>query len=316
MPSNNQLKRKNGHDYYAGRWKYHITLSKHPQCPVFSSIVINSLTPDGVTKDYSTIGKNIWFGLKRLSHWEPAVELYQYMIMPDHVHLLLNVKRRLPRHLGVIIFELKRDISKNLRMIMANPDLMVFEEGYNDRIIYPERKLDDIFTYIRHNPYRLAVRRSHPDFFSKSRNLFIDGREIQAYGNLFHYRNPFKMPLIIHRNDTEAEYQQKLMDCMYYAYNGGIVVSAFISPREKEIRKEIETVGGRIILISDRPLADREKPMKHDFDLCTRGQLLIISPLDYLNYEKREHPPREQCLDMNELAIELCKDSPTMPAEN
>lgn len=305
-PHNNRAKgrRKYGHDYRAP-WKYHITISKAPSCQAFSSPVVKNLTPDGVKTDYSRLGRIIWQGIKNLQL--PYLRIYQYSIMPDHIHLLIHVKEYLPRHLGYYIAEFKSKITQDWRLSNGNDSLEIFERNYHDRLILPEHSLDDVYQYIRQNPYRLAVRRMRPEFFRKTRNLYIDGREIQAYGNLFLLRNPFKLPLVVHRADNDDVYNAKLEECLYFAENGGVIVSPFISSREKLIRKAIESSGAKIILIRDHPFGDRDKPAKHDFELCCEGRLLIISPLDYPLFPKSEHPPRQQCLDMNSLAKKITK---------
>lgn len=296
-----QHRRKLNHDYREA-WKYHITICKDPICPPFSHLQWSELTKDGVRVKYSDIGFIIWNGIKELVKIESKIQVYQYVIMPDHIHLLIRVKERLDRLLGDVLHDFKRDITSAVRKVLSSSNLNVFTSGFNDKIIYTHRNLEDIYEYIRQNPYRLAVRQSRPDFFIRQRNIYIVEREIQVYGNLFHLRNPFKYPLIVHRNDSDEIYQRKLNDCLYYAGNGGVVVSAFISPREKEIRRETESVGGRLIVIHNCPFGERENPGEHDFNLCAEGKLLFVSPMDYLHYPKSEHPSREQCLDMNRLA--------------
>lgn len=297
--------RKYGHDYRAP-WKYHITLSKAPDCDAFSSLAIRELSPEGVGLDYSPLGRII---LKQIIAFQlPELRIYQHSIMPDHIHLLIHVRKPLARHIGFHLAEFKSHITTTWRKFKADDSLQVFEDNYYDRIILPEHSLDDVYQYIRQNPYRLAVRRNRPDFFQKSRSHFIGNREMQAYGNLFLLRNPFKYPLVIHRADDDTVFARKLEECLYRAANGGVVVSAFISKREREIRKQIEDAGGRIILIHDRPLAERSKPARHDFGLCAEGRLLLLSPLDYLTLPRTEHPTRRQCLDMNALAEKLAGD--------
>lgn len=300
-------RRKIGHDYKAP-WKYHITLNKAQDAPDFSSLRILEMMPNGVRLTLSAIGEIIENEIKDFSIHHPEIRVIDYIVMPDHIHLLIHVKERLNRAVGSAVGGLMTGISKIWRELNHNPDLNVFEEGYNDRIIYSFISLDSVCSYIRHNPYRLAVRRQRPDFFKKERHIYIEGREVQAYGNLFHLRNPFKYPLTIHRADDDRIFNQKMQDCLYYSANGGIVVSAFISQREKQIRKAVEDAGGRIILVSDRPFEDREKPARHDFDLCAQGRLLIISPMDYRSLPQSEHPSRSQCLDMNALAEKISKN--------
>lgn len=299
-------RRKRGHNYLAAG-KYHITVTKSTSAPEFCSLKIIELKPDGVTVNLSQLGEIIDKEILDFRSHHPQIRVLEYVVMPDHFHMLIEVEKKLVKPVGNSIGGLKTGIANIWRRRIGNMDIEVFEEGYNDKPIYSFRDTDPVSDYIRQNPYRLAVRKMRPDFFRKTRNIFIDSREIQAYGNLFFLRNPFKYCLVVHRADSDECFQQKADDCLAYAKKGGVIVSPFISKREKEIRSLIEKSGGRIILIKDRPLADREKPAKHDFDLCSNGQLLIISPMDYSNLPKSTHPSRHQCLDMNKLAERICE---------
>ncbi|MDE6021392.1 MAG: hypothetical protein K2H01_10430 [Ruminococcus sp.] len=301
-------RRKRGHNYLAAG-KYHITINKSSVAPDFCTLKIIELKPEGVSVNLSPLGEIIDKEILDFSSHHPQIRVHEYIVMPDHFHMLIEVEKRLDKHVGYSIGGLMTGISNIWRKHIGNMDSEVFEKGYYDKPIYSFRDTEPVSDYIRQNPYRLAVRKMRPDFFRKTRNLFIDGREIQAYGNLFFLRNPFKYPLIVHRADSDECFQQKVEDCLAFVKNGGVIVSPFISKREKEIQGLIENSGGRIILIKERPLADREKPTKHDFDLCCKGQLLIISPIDYLNIPKALHPSRSQCLDMNKLAEKICEHS-------
>ncbi len=305
-------RRKFGHDYRAP-WKYHITVTKAPGCQDFSEIVVKELTPGGIHTRFSALGMVIWRAIRYIQ--DDRLSVIRFAIMPDHLHLLVHVKQRLDEHLGLEISRLKGYVTRHWRNKTGNDCTEVFDENYNDRIILPEHSLDDVYKYIENNPYRLAVRRMRPDFFSKTRGLEIDGRECQGYGNLFFLRNPFRIALVVHRKDSDKEFWRKRDECLYYAANGGVVVSAFISQRERAIRKEIEAIGGRIILIHDRPFADRQKPARHEFGQCSQGRLLMVSAMEYQRLPKREHPSREQCLDMNKLALALAPHHAGTPPE-
>ncbi len=302
-------RRKRNHDYRAP-WKYHITISKHPSASDFSTLVIKELTPAGVTVSLSPLGCIIEKEIKDFNTHHPKIAVLDHIVMPDHIHMLIQVRERLSKPVGTALGGLKTGISQIWREYIGNPDARVFDTGFNDKIIYSFRLLKDVSQYIRQNPYRLAVRRCRPDFFRKTRDLEIAGRKIQAYGNLFLFRNPFKTPLIVHRADSEQVFNDKKEACLTTAINGGVVVSAFISPREKEILKEVEAIGGRVIKIHHQPFGDRDKPALHDFERCAAGQLLLLSPADYATQPSCEHPTRAQCLDMNALATTLCTQPP------
>lgn len=124
----------------------------------------------------------------------------------------------------------------------------------------------------------------------------IGGVACQAYGNIHLLDNPFKDQVIVHRADNDEAYSANRERWLYTAGNGGVLVSPFISKREKEIRKEAELLGSRFILITNRPLGEREKPSSKDFDFCVQGRMLIITPQSPLDFS------RSACLQMNTLA--------------
>ncbi len=213
--------------------------------------------------------------------------------MPDHVHVLLWVKSILPDHLGLFIARFKNVINT------ASSTNHIFEDGFNDQIVTNKRDLNAIFNYIRSNPYRLAVRHACPDFFTRRNNMMIGGMLCQLYGNVHLLDNPFKEQVIVHRADNDEVYSANKDRWLYTAGNGGVLVSPFISKREKEIRKEAELLGGRFILITNRPFGEREKPSGKDFDLCAEGRMLIIAPQSPLDFS------RSACRQMNSLANQI-----------
>lgn len=285
------------HDYRAVSI-YHITMCKAAEAPLFSRLC-GELQATSV--ELSALGRVLEKLFWRIPALNPRLKVLQYIIMPDHIHLLLYVTAPIEKAIGSYIGMLKVKARQQAREAQIC-DCPIFTPDFYDRIIYKNRSLDAVVQYIRQNPYRLAVRHARPDFFRKQRSIDLSGRNCQAYGNLFLLRNPAKYALVVHRADNESIFKRKLEDCLYMATNGGVVVSAFISPREKQIRRQIESSNGRIILVGNRPLIERQKPAAHDFDLCCRGQLLLISPLDYMQLPQSEHPSRQQCLDMNALA--------------
>lgn len=58
---------------------------------------------------------------------------------------------------------------------------------------------------------------------------------------------------------------------------GGVLVSPFISPGEKDIARAALDAGGSVILMKPDGFEPRFKPKGHYFDLCAQGRLLILS---------------------------------------
>ncbi|MDE7161033.1 MAG: hypothetical protein K2O24_09395 [Muribaculaceae bacterium] len=265
-----------GHDYRA-KCIYHITMTKAPEAPIFGHLT------GGVTSPkikYSAAGLTIFRHLHYLPTLSPHIRLTQYQIMPDHIHLLIFVTARLDSHLGNYIGHWKNRLNKEAAVLLSSPPL--FSENFHDRIIFPDQDLGTILEYIRKNPYRLAVRHATPDYFRRIRSYNISGHDYQLYGNPFLLRNPFKSAVIVHSRYSEAERAAHREKWLHTAENGGVLVSPFISKMEKAILQEALETGGRVIRIQNTPFpSDRFKPSGREFDLCVRGQLLLIAPFPH-----------------------------------
>ncbi|MDE7421275.1 MAG: hypothetical protein K2N35_13835 [Muribaculaceae bacterium] len=270
------------HDYYAP-FIYHIILKKSKDCESFGSVVgdarIAPGLPGSADIDESRLGKIIAKEIIHLPYEYPIIMLHQFKVMPDHVHILLQVLFRSDKHLDFYIATLRKRIAVKYTKIYGSikTDEDIFEYGYCDKPLYDNRSLDALYEYIRQNPHRLAMRQQFPQFFQHIRSLKIGEEQFEAYGNLFLFRNPDKEAVKISRKFTQAEKEEKSKGWITSASRGTILVSPFISADEKGIRSEAEAIDAKIILIVHEAFPDRYKPAAHDFALCAEGRLLIIS---------------------------------------
>ncbi len=287
--------RASWHDYTA-RQIYHITLKKREGVMNFGKLAGDWRIKPGISgSSYilsSPLGRAIKECLKDIACIHPALRVYQYALMPDHVHIILSVEETLDEILGRKLAAFKVMVNKR-----ANIE-RVFDKGFNDQILTASRKLDPIFTYLRENPYRLAVRFANPQFFERVNRISIGGEVYSAYGNFQLLVNPFKEQVVIHRADNAVKKKSDHDVWIHSAANGGVLVSPFISSAEKLIRAEAEEAGGKVILITHQAFPERFKPAAHDFALCAQGRLLIIS----LGLSPQTALTRSICLRMNELA--------------
>lgn len=287
------------HDYRS-RCIYLITLMKRPEVPTFGYLAgdcsIRWGNPGCVYVRSSMIGDAVKRGLREIGSVDRAFKILQYALMPDHLHIILFVERQIDDILGRKLAAFKVMVNK-----FAGID-SIFEKGFDDQILKTNRKLEVIYDYLRQNPHRLAVRRRFPEYFRKVNDLRIGGRLYQAYGNLFLLRNPFIDAVIIHRRYTSRECDRYREEWLHTAVNGGVLVSAFVSPLEKDVRREAEEAGAKIILITDKPFGEREKPAKSDFQRCEQGKLLILVPMDD-DFPRDRY--RHTCLAMNARAEEI-----------
>lgn len=301
FPEYNQ--RCHGHDYY-GPFIYHIILKKQPKCPIFGKIKGDCSIPVG---NYGSpyvartpLGKIIRDALQEWSAQYTFIKLWQYSIMPDHVHLLINKAERTEEHLSFFIKKLKFIIRDRYNATIPQPITAndIFQESYCDKPLFQHICLDTLFRYIELNPHRLAARIQRPEFFERVNNLLIDGQTLQSYGNMFFLDNPDKYAVRISRSYSEEE-QSKLRHLwLSETIKGSILVSPFISPKEKNIMREANEFDGKFILIQHEAFGPRFKPSGHLFKLCEEGRLLIIS----LGLAPKTPLSKALCIRMNALA--------------
>ncbi len=109
-----------------------------------------------------------------------------------------------------------------------------------------------------------------------------------------------KLPLVCHRPD--APFFERQRDAVLRAAReGAVIVSAFVSPKEREIGRLLLMEQLPVIEVCDNGFGDRYKPSGKSFYACAENRLVQISPWNY-EYCPDLAVNREVCLVMNELA--------------
>ena len=139
---NHSYHRRSFHHDYCNPFIYHIIIKKKKDCEAFGSVTGNARIPFGnpgcAAINESLLGKVIAKLILRLPHDHPILKLHQFCVMPDHVHILLQVLFRSDNHLDFYIDFLKERIAKRYssetgRQISADD---IFEKGYCDKPLY------------------------------------------------------------------------------------------------------------------------------------------------------------------------------------
>lgn len=301
-------KRAFAHNYKAP-FIYHIILKKQKDCLAFGEITGDAKIRPGCTGcarvRESNLGEAISKGILCFQYQFPFIQVYQFVVMPDHIHILLNVTDWLEHELDHYIEIMVKNIAHSYSLLISKniEGDQIFEIGFCDKPLLRKRSLNGLYQYIRQNPHRLAMRQQYPQFFQRVRRLKIANQEYESYGNLFLFRNPEKTAVIIRSAFTQDEVNEKKNRWLESAGKGTVLVSPFISKSEKSIRSEAEVIGANIILITHEAFGERFKPAAHDFDLCSKGRLLILS----FGMPAKTPLSREICLQMNALATVLAE---------
>lgn len=143
-----------------------ITMTAEDGVPPFSQIrTVDEGNKPMVYANPLEIGVTIRIHISRLKKLCPGLEGSCIEIMPDHVHFLVFIKQLLPRDLGKYLASMKRNIYLECREknLVAPGIERIFQRGFNDQFLKKSRNLNQLKNYIRENPYRLWVRKEHPE---------------------------------------------------------------------------------------------------------------------------------------------------------
>lgn len=240
----------------------------------------------------------------------PMVEVWKVCIMPDHIHLIVRIEDDLPpgKHLGHVVAGFKSGCNRQYWRIFnigGQPRRGLFEEGYNDRILMNEGQLERWKAYLDDNPRRLLMKRRHPELFTVLHDMKVAGRRCQVVGNRFLLDIPDKVAVIVHRRYTVEDIARLRMAWLACGERGGVLVSAAVAPKEKEVLREAMNRGCRIILLRENGFPRLYKPSGESFDACAQGLLLQISPWEH--HTDRRTITRAQCLELNDMAEKIAE---------
>lgn len=154
-PNTTRRVRLKGFDYRTPGY-YFITICEKDRRNLFSRVSNQSLS-------YSPAGHMLVGATHEISFRFRNTELDTYIVMPNHVHLLLgvNLKDLLQEQDSLIdavgwwkTVTTKRYIEGVNLLGWPRFDGKLWQEGYHDRIVRDQRELDYIRHYIEQNPVR------------------------------------------------------------------------------------------------------------------------------------------------------------------
>ena len=286
----------------------------------------------GETIERTKLGQAIAEEINRIPTYNGAesIEIYSYVIMPDHVHILLRVHDRLPKHIGQYIAWFKIKCTDACSALTGGPvseTMRPFASEYHDRILKGKNQLPHLVRYIQDNPRRLALKRANKDLFRIRQNQLIGTIQCTVLGNIFLIERPLRQVLQCSRRLTQEQIDNLKADCLREAADGTVYVTAAISEGEKQIARALREAGFPLIILlekgfpaPDDPHYNYFKPQGVYFEACAAGKLLLIEPhRDLLDREdiaakteaKVGHIPhdsqRYRFVAMNILAEDICK---------
>ena len=135
---------------------------------------VGGLVPESVEARVARtpLGEAILAHFLRMGDFTPEIRPLFCEVMPDHLHLIVEVTRRMARPLGNAIGGFKTGCEKIHRAQGGAGRL--FKAGYVDCILFHQGQLGNWFHYLHDNPRRLAVKLLFPGLFRQVRALAVD----------------------------------------------------------------------------------------------------------------------------------------------
>ena len=292
---------------------YMFTLQKHPAAPVLSHVLGNPGVRYGENAPrvvLSAIGCIFDEELQKTASMRcNDLVIRKYVIMPDHIHILLELKRMLSRPVTSLVAIIESVTTRRCRDSRLIPqEAGVFKGGgIHDRIVFDRQQLEILERYIADNPRRLLIKRKYPDLFRRNLSVKINDDMVDCVGNMFLLRKPM-LAVHVRRRWNDAETASYKARCIGAMRQGMVLVSPFIHPVENEIRKQALAEGGSVIRIVDYGFAERFKPSGQGMNTCAEGLLLLVAEAG--TPVKREDMSYDKASRLNGLAERLASLTP------
>lgn len=247
----------------------------------------------------SEVGQLICSEWRELEQRFPQIEVSTRIVMPDHIHFILFVKEYSNKSLGAIVGNFKGHCTTELHRLMPSRAMQMFEEGFHDRIVHRANMLPTLRNYILDNPRRYMIKKLRPEFFTNKGRIIIESNElvnesvgwsganrmVEYFGNFLLLKNPDKLAIRVSRSAAPELIKTLKFEARKVIKNGGVLISPWISPGEKEIYNMAIEAGGNIIKIIYSGFSERWKPAGVDFELCACGRMAFIAATPYTTSE-------------------------------
>ena len=312
--------RENGWDY-RGRAIYHFTLPVEARYPLFG--VLEGESAEEAFVKLNPFGRQVCRMLSGLAQFYEqkgyALKVLTQMVMPDHIHLVIQVLEPLPQSIGAVVRGFKSACTKIYKeeyFSSGENAAKVHGEGeeapvhfarifagrgsiwqqdpayYHERILHAPGQLRRMIDYVKDNPRRLWLKTRNPDLFRLHRHTEAHGLSFTSMGNHFLLDWPDRQAVEVSRSAVANQVEERLRTVLAAAHNGAVTYTAAISKGEQHIARTLREQGyPLVVLLNDgfpkegSPHERYYKPGGVYFEACSRGQLLLLEPTEQVFHD-------------------------------
>ena len=326
-------------------WKgagiYHVTLVVPSREPLLGKLVIPDNDPKQARVERTELGEKIVKEIYVIGAIHKQVRILQFCLMPDHLHLIIHLRQASEISIRSIIrgfwqgakrigreytFSIDPELNSGttnkvdsgttnkVDATILHRAFPIFTEQPFIRPLSRKGQLKTMYDYIRMNPQRLATKKLMPGLFRVQEGIEIAGRKYRGIGNAALLQAERYAPVHVRRtmideamHGDDTRLRNYMNGCVLAARQGAVMVSPFISDKEKEVMVVLLAEELPIIYIADNGFGEYYKPSDGLFDAVAAGRVLILSPWVYDS--SKRHVTRAECVAMNRMAEEICETS-------
>jgi len=293
--------RENGWDYH-GRAIYHFTLVVEERYPLFG--VLEGDSPETAQISLNAFGRRAHQMLRDLPKFYGekgfALKVLAFKVMPDHLHLVIQVLEPLPKSIGTVVRGFKSACTKLYKQeyfpsgdkaaklhegpaeaqgLIGNADSSaevfvqfspifagrgsIWQQNaayYHERILHAPGQLRRMIDYVKDNPRRLWLKRHNPDLFKMHRKTEVCGLSFTSMGNHFLLDWPDRQMIEVSRSATDEQVEQQLKKALAAAHNGAITYTAAISKGEQRIARTLREQGFPLVVLLTERFPEEGSP--------------------------------------------------------
>lgn len=277
--------REGGWDY-RGRAIYHFTLPVEGRYPLFGTL--EGERAETAYVRLNAFGRRVCQMLSELAQFYRgkgyALKVLATMVMPDHVHLVIQVLEPLPRSIGAVVRGFKSGCTKvykekyyysgenaaelhgegqrvadggngeaplHFARIFAGRGSIWQQDAayYHERILHAPGQLRRMIDYVKDNPRRLWLKRQNPDLFRMHRDTVLCGLPFTSLGNHFLADWPDRQLVEMSRSADSATIASRLKEVLATAHHGAVTYTAAISDGEKLIARSVREQGFPLVVL-------------------------------------------------------------------
>ena len=225
------------------------------------------------------LGKAVEESLRSLGERYPGTEVIEFVVMPNHVHVILRIARRRDNRkhqLGYVIGRFKGWIAKVYRDRLAEGRAVdvgatPWQRDYWDKLVTTDEQLEAYRRYIRQNPKKWTRDRfGAVTGYSFGEIGLLNARLVGFVASQGAFASELK-PRLLWRKEagTEARHPDQLEP----------VISTFTSAQERAVLGKLLAKGRRFVRIYPGGIPPKEELEPAVAAACEAGRALLISPV-------------------------------------